>query len=346
VYLTLRGKRIYVYENHPYPVLPPFTGEGGRHCRTDGGSGFAGLKRETPEHNHCAGAPDKEGEALSGAIQASNAHRGGLYDRRNRFHHAAHQQFLCLEPAALAETLLRLASGKKFQGAGDDLAGFVRTQNLQQNVTGYNRIKESLTEYRSVLDTATTGGNEVYENLTRLQELSDLYENTDDEDEQTAYEKEYDEIRSNLGGMITGLTYQGQALTSTNTSADTTIKTLDLNPGSGTSNLTIALPGMMNPTGLKADLSDVGAADAIDSQMGAVQTYLAQASALSRALDSHVNIVDSIIQTNEAAQSAISDINEAEEMTTYVDQDIRSQAAIAMMAQANMERKNILTLYQ
>ncbi|MBD3391661.1 MAG: flagellin, partial [Chitinivibrionales bacterium] len=58
------------------------------------------------------------------------------------------------------------------------------------------------------------------------------------------------------------------------------------------------------------------------------------------------NVIDSTIQTYEAAQSAVEDIDEAEEMARYTEQDIRGQAAIAMMAQANVSRRAILALYQ
>jgi flagellin len=247
---------------------------------------------------------------------------------------------------ALAETLMRLSSGKKFQGPGDDIAGYVRVQSLQSNITGYERIKQNLSEYSAVLDTAITGGEELYDSLTRLKELSDLYNNTSDTTEQAAYEKEYDQIRGDLSTTINSLTYRGTALTGNGTGATHTVATIDVDPGSGTQNITIALPDIMDTSTIETNLSNAGAAADIDTVIGSVQTFLATASATQRTVDSQLNIVNSAIQTHEAAQSAIQDIDEAEELSKYTEQDIRSQAAISMMAQANVSRRAVLTLYQ
>ncbi|MBD3392111.1 MAG: hypothetical protein GF418_08535, partial [Chitinivibrionales bacterium] len=53
---------------------------------------------------------------------------------------------------ALADTLMRLSSGKKFQGPGDDLVGYVRVQALESDLTSARRIEERLNETKAIVD--------------------------------------------------------------------------------------------------------------------------------------------------------------------------------------------------
>jgi len=246
----------------------------------------------------------------------------------------------------LADTLMRLSSGKRFQGPGDDIAGYVRVQALESDATAYRRINESLKEYQGVLDTALTGGEEIYDALTRLDDLATLHSQTSDSTEKDGYNQEFTRIANDLAGMINSMVYRGTALSGEGTGATHTITTIDLDPGSGTQNLTIQLSDMMDATTLEAATGAGGMAANIDTAMSSVKSFLADANALQRQVTSQVNVTDSMIQTHEAAVSAIEDIDEAEEMSNYTEQDIRGQAAIAMMAQANVSKRAILALYQ
>lgn len=58
-----------------------------------------------------------------------------------------------------------------------------------------------------------------------------------------------------------------------------------------------------------------------------------------------MDLTDIAINSKEAAASLITDIDEMKELALATDLQIRQQASIAMMAQANVSRQGILQLY-
>jgi flagellin len=243
---------------------------------------------------------------------------------------------------ALSDTLMRLSSGKKFQSPADDLSSYIRVQNLQQDRTGYQRIKESLTEYRAVLDTANIAAGEVYDSLSRMEELQGLYTDASaSDDEKAAYQAEYKQLISDVNTLTTATKYGTTALLNS-----ATVATIDLDPTSESNEMKLVLPKVADISAFAVDGSGIDGTDDLATAIGESQTYMAKASGLARGVDAQLKVADSIIQTSQAAESAISDIDEAAEMAKYVDQDIRSQAALSMMSQANMSRRAVLMLYR
>jgi len=257
----------------------------------------------------------------------------------------------------LAQTLTKLASGKNFQTPSDDLAGYFRSETLQQQYDKYERIRPDMQEWKGVMEIAAIAGREVYNQLDRLQELSDLYDNAD-ASAQAAYTAEYNQILTDLDETVNNTYFSGISLLNQSNAPSSDpddplprIKAIDLvpEPGSDSQRMLIA-PGEA-VTGDHIDDLDLGANNvgdmgaAITAAMTDVQTFLGNISAYSTGLQSHLNITDSIMQNTQSAKSSITDIDQAQEMITYTQQDILAQASMAIIAQANMSQRSILYLY-
>ena len=82
----------------------------------------------------------------------------------------------------LASTLTKIASGKKFQNAAEDLLGFIRSNKLSTEISGYQKVKENLTEFKTLTSAAVQAGGAIYEDLTKLKTLAQQYESAADDD--------------------------------------------------------------------------------------------------------------------------------------------------------------------
>ena len=248
----------------------------------------------------------------------------------------------------LSQTLLRLASGKKFQTPSDDITAYFRSQTLEQQYRKYEQIRPDMDEWKGVMNLASTAGGEVNSSLERMQELSQLY-NAADAPTKTAYTAEYNQILSDMTKTIT-TTYYGSTSLLDKT---TTLKTIDLKPDAaadGSQSMAIAPGEAVTAAHLSAlspgggeDIGDVG--DHITDAITDVKTFLANVSAYSTGLQSHLNITDSIMENTKSAKSSITDIDLIQEMITFTQEDIRNQASLAMIAQANMSQRAVLYLY-
>ena len=247
----------------------------------------------------------------------------------------------------LFQTLQRLASGKKFLTPSDDLTGYFRAQDLEVQYDKYSALNSDMQEWKSAMDIASTAGGEVYSGLERMQQLSQLYDTADDSTK-AAYTSEYNQILSDVTHTI-NTTYYGR---SSLLNATDTIKKIDLIPDASSDDQHLLInPGeavtadhldALIPVGAET-IADVG--DHIDDAIIDVKTFQGTISAYSTGLQSHITITGSIMQNTQSVQSSITNIDQMQEMINYIQEDIRGQTSIAMMAQANVSQRAILFLY-
>ena len=62
-------------------------------------------------------------------------------------------------------------------------------------------------------------------------------------------------------------------------------------------------------------------------------------------VDHQVNVTDTVIQSKQAAYSEVAEIDDAKEMAKQTALNVRQQASVAMMAQANMAQQGIMRLF-
>lgn len=251
----------------------------------------------------------------------------------------------------LSQTLLRLASGKKFLTPSDDISAYFRSQALEQQYQKYEQIRPDMDEWKGVMNLASTAGGEVMSSLERMQELSQLYDGAD-ASTKTAYTAEYNQILSDMTKTIKNTYYGSTSLLN----GTTTLKTIDLKPDAavdGSQSMAIApgeavtdahIDALTPDAGLgELNIGDVG--NHITDAITDVKTFLANVSAYSTGLQSHLNITDSVMENTKSAKSSITDIDQIREMITFTQEDIRNQASLAMIAQANMSQRAMLYLF-
>ena len=249
---------------------------------------------------------------------------------------------------ALGQTLMRLVSGKKIQSPSDDVATYYRIQDLNNQYSQYQDIKQNLTEWQSAMEVASTSGGELYNKLLRMKDLSALYDSADSET-QARYTAEYNQLKADVSTIISTTSWGSTSLLNSTTSLkkidlvpDATDDTqrLDINPGEA---ITAAHLTALTPEAGE-DIGDVS--NHIQDAISDVQTFTAKVSGYLSALQSHINISSTIMTNTQSFNSLLANTNDAEEMLNYTSQSIRQQAALAMLSQGYLAQKSIIALYQ
>jgi flagellin-like hook-associated protein FlgL len=246
----------------------------------------------------------------------------------------------------LADVMSRIASGKKFQGPGDDFVGYIRANTQQQAINDYQRVKENLMSAKETTAKAVEVGNAVYEDLIDLKNLVSDYNAADTDDERVAIAAEFDGIKSALADYITAnsdVYATGAALTSVDLTIDgggqafapsftTMAKTSALSTTFGTAAPATMAASAQNTSGMATVLNNA-------------TKFLAGAEAADKAVDRHLNVVDTVIQTKQSLVAEITEIDDVKELAKQTDLNVRQQAAVSMIAQANMSQQGVMRLF-
>jgi flagellin len=240
----------------------------------------------------------------------------------------------------LASTLTKIASGRKFQSAAEDLLGFIRSNKLSNEISGYQKIKENLTEFKTFTSAAVQAGGAIYEDLTKLKNLAEQYSATTDTDVQDQLKAEFNSLKTQIVKALTNSKVDGKDIMQ----ASTAIASVVLNPQGGN---TLA----MNFSAVSAsgdidsmDIETVTVED-VDAEIEKMLTYLSEVKAFDSIASQQLKLNDTIISSKEAVKSLITEVDEAAETSKMIDQSVRQLAAVSMIAQANLSRQSVLKLY-
>jgi flagellin len=256
----------------------------------------------------------------------------------------------------LADSLSKIASGKKIARPSDDFTGYIRANLMQTDVDNYGKIKENLTASKAATGAAVEVGNSVYEDLVELKDLITSYYNTannaSDDDERSQIQTKFNNLKTSISSLISNSKYEGTTIYSAST-----LESVNLDPaGTGKLSITFAAGDIANPatpsiTGFVVGDAATTATNkttditAVDAEITKATSYLVKAESYDKSIDRQIRISDTIMQSKQSAISLITDIDEVSEMNKQTDLQIRQQASIAMMAQARLSRSSIARLF-
>jgi flagellin len=261
---------------------------------------------------------------------------------------------------SMSKSLERLSTGKRFQTPADNIGDYMHAQNLRIQSSGYDNVLTNLSEWKGAMGVAISAATEVTTSLQRMDELVNLSQQSSDNDQKDAYQAEFTQLYTKINQLVSETNYESKDILNDKTA----LATIYLNPDvSVASTLVIqftneaikpadltALKTTSNGGTLKIDrTADTAAYTAARTAVATAQTdsnaYVAQAASYSGILDSYYNVCSSARMNLVSAISAVSDTNDAEEIAAYTVKSIQQQAALAMLAQANMANRNVLALY-
>jgi flagellin len=253
-----------------------------------------------------------------------------------------------INSAAASKSMAKIASGNRITTAADDAAGLSISEKMKGQIRGLDKASSNAQDGISLVQTADGALSETSSVLQRLRELAVQAGNdTNTADDRTAIATEATALTDQIDNIAT--TTQFNTKTLLDGSATTTPIDLQIGANSG-QKMTITIGDMQSAAlgvdSLTFDTQAHAAASltALDTAIGSVSTERASLGAYQNRLESTINNLGTTSENLTSAQSSITDVDMAKEMSTYSKNNILSQAAQAMISQANQQPQQVLQL--
>ncbi|WP_174728858.1 flagellin [Mesobacillus harenae] len=254
---------------------------------------------------------------------------------------------------AQSKSMEKLSSGLRINRAGDDAAGLAISEKMRGQVRGLDMASKNSQDGISLIQTAEGALNEVHSILQRQRELAiQASSDTNVAADRTALNDEFDQLSQEITRIKGNTEFNTMNLLDASAGAAGVLKiqvgansaqTMDINLATAGVDLT-ALDTAVN--GL--DISDLAGAQAavtaLDTQIGTVSSGRSYLGATQNRLEHTINNLNTSSENLTAAESRVRDVDMAKEMMEQTKNSILSQAAQAMLAQANQQPQGVLQL--
>jgi flagellin len=249
--------------------------------------------------------------------------------------------------SAQSKSMEKLSSGQRINRAGDDAAGLAISEKMRGQIRGLDQAARNAQDGISMIQTAEGALNETHDILQRMRELA-LQGSNDTNTaadrgeiakELTQLTSEIDRIADTtqfntqtlLSGGITGTEFQIGA--NKNQAVTLVIKSM-----------TASGLGISGKIGVGTNASANLSVSALDSAISKVSAERSKLGAMQNRLEHTINNLSTSSENLTAAESRIRDVDMAKEMMSQTKNSILSQAAQAMLAQANQQPQGVLQL--
>ncbi len=273
----------------------------------------------------------------------------GMVVRTNIMGINANRQ-LGMNNSQVSKSLEKLSSGYRINRAGDDASGLAISEKMKAQIKGLETASSNAQDGISLVQTAEGATTEIHNMLNRMVELTTkaangIYDSTTD---RPAIKAELDALADEIDRIVSSTNFNGTTL------LDGTLDT-DLQIGTEATDTLDVKVEKLNTEGLsiKKDVLKVGTTDEandtlalVKEAINTVSTERANLGAIQNRLEYTINNLDTTAENMTAANSRIRDTDMAKEMMNYTKMNVLTQAAQAMLAQANQQPQAVLQLLQ
>ena len=275
----------------------------------------------------------------------------GMVVRTNVMGINANRQ-LNMNNSAVSKSLEKLSSGFRINRAGDDASGLAISEKMKAQIKGLEQASSNAQDGISLVQTAEGATTEIHNMLNRMVELATKAANGTYDTTSTT---DYPAITSEMKALNEEIT---RIASSTNFNGikllDGSMKELKLQIGAEQADsltvkcdeLTATKLGLDGLTGIKTPAAANAAISVIKKAINTVSTQRANLGAIQNRLEYTINNLDTTAENMTAANSRIRDTDMAKEMMNYTKMNVLTQAAQAMLAQANQQPQSVLQLLQ
>ena len=263
----------------------------------------------------------------------------------------------------------RLSTGLRVNSAADDAAGLAIRELMRTDITALQQGVRNANDAISLLQTADGALGIIDEKLTRMKELAEqAATGTYDSTQRLMIESEYQAMASEITRIANATDFNGIHLLNGNLSSDTHVGSgmtstgkMKIHFGSandsaedyyyiqigtstasalGVGNEAVSTDGRTISTQEAAQKALVAVTNAVVSK----DKIRAHLGALQNRLENTVSNLTTQAENLQAAESRISDVDVATEMTKFVRNQILTQSSVAMLSQANSMPKMAMQL--
>jgi len=266
----------------------------------------------------------------------------------------------------------RLSTGLRVNSAADDAAGLAIRELMRTDIKALQQGVRNANDAISLIQTADGALGIIDEKLTRMKELAEQASTgTYDSTQRLMIESEYQAMASEITRIANATDFNGIHLLDGNLSGDTHVGNTMTSTGKmkvhfGTANdsaedyyyiqigtSTASALGVGNETTAGRAGATISTQEAAQKALVAITNAVvskdkirAHLGALQNRLENTVSNLTTQAENLQAAESRISDVDVATEMTKFVRNQILTQSSVAMLSQANSMPKMAMQLIQ
>ena len=263
----------------------------------------------------------------------------------------------------------RLSSGLRINSAADDAAGLAIRELMRTDIAALQQGVRNANDAISLIQTADGALGIIDEKLTRMKELAEqAATGTYDSTQRLMIESEYQAMASEITRIANATDFNGIHLLDGNLSSDTHVGSTMSSTGKlkvhfgtandsaedyyyikigtstasalGVGNQAVGTDGLTVSTQEAAQKALVAITNAVVSK----DKIRAHLGALQNRLENTISNLTTQSENLQAAESRISDVDVATEMTKFVRNQILTQSSVAMLSQANSMPRMAMTL--
>ena len=248
--------------------------------------------------------------------------------------------------ASVSKNMEKLSSGYRINRAGDDAAGLSISEKMRSQIKGLDQATCNAQDGISFIQTAEGALTEVSSMLTRAKELMVQKANgTYHDNDITNINAEINSLGTEIKSILDTTQFNGKNVFTTATVAIAASH-------DGTTSLTIAGADLVVArlsTSQLSDLtviqdSDAGNLNTLEVMINTVNAQRGVYGSQQNRLEHTINNLATTSENLVASESRIRDVDMAKEMMEMTKNNILSQAAQAMIAQANQQPQSVLQL--
>jgi flagellin len=261
---------------------------------------------------------------------------------------------LTANDAGSAKSLEKLSSGLRINRAGDDAAGLAISEKMRGQIRGLNQATRNAQDGISLIQTAEGALQESHSIMSRMRELAVQAANdTNTATDRGQLQLEVTQLNSELDRISTTTQFNTMNLLDGTFGAAGIILHIGANAGQ---NISVTIGDMRVTGGANTEMTDLSTialgtqagADAaitlVDTAIDFLSGERANLGAVQNRLEHTINNLSVTSENLTASESRIRDVDMASEMMEYTKNSILSQAATAMLAQANQMPQEVLQL--
>lgn len=254
-----------------------------------------------------------------------------------------------------SKNLEKLSSGYKINRAGDDAAGLAISEKMRAQIKGLDMATKNSQDSISLIQTAEGALNETHSILQRMRELSVQSRNDTNENlDRTFLQDEINQLTSEIDRIANTTEFNEKTLLKGDLATSGTALTFQIGANEGQT-MKLAIKDMRTSalasgSQLTVNIATGAGASAaiveIDKAIKTVSTQRSALGAVQNRLEHTINNLGAASENLTAAESRIRDTDMAAEMMAFTKNNILTQAAQSMLAQANQQPQGVLQLLQ
>lgn len=259
-------------------------------------------------------------------------------------------RYLNLNSQAQSDSLTKLASGSRITKASDDAAGLAVGTQLSADVAVLNQAATNASQATSILQIADGGLARISDILERLKTLAAQSNSGSVDDAQRAadIDTEFQELLTEIDDITSSTRYNGQALLDGTSQYAAGVEFMVGTDLADTITVTLASATTtvlaINASTVATQADAQTALTALDAAIDTISSQRATVGATMSRFDFRAQQVATMNENTSAAESAVMDVDVAAEQTTLSAADVKTQAAIAALSQANNMPSQLLDL--